>query len=87
VTRTNTASTPAATLMTDITQTGILEKCCKKAKLSPLAVKEMIEEQIGSKIICECEIFSDPKEIKRKRLEAALGVDFGEPRRRNLDVG
>jgi hypothetical protein len=65
---------------------GILEKCCKKARLSPLAIKEMIEEQIGRKIVCECEIFSDPKEIKRRRLQAAFGVDFGEPGKRNLDV-
>jgi AMMECR1 domain-containing protein len=65
---------------------GILEKCCKKARLSPLALKEMIEEQIGKKIICECEILSDPKEIKRKRLSAAFGVDFGESGMRNMDV-
>jgi hypothetical protein len=65
---------------------GILEKCCNKARLSPLAIKEIIEEQIGRKFICECEIFSDPKEIKRKRLQAAFGVDFGEPGKRDLDV-
>jgi hypothetical protein len=64
----------------------ILEKCCKKARLSPFAVKQMIEEQIDRKIICECEIFSDAKEVKRKRLQAAFGVDFGEPGKRNLDV-
>jgi AMMECR1 domain-containing protein len=65
---------------------GILEKCCKKARLSPLAVKEMFEEQIGRKIVCECEIFSDPKEVKRERLSAAFGVDFGERGKRNLDM-
>jgi hypothetical protein len=65
---------------------GILEKCCKKPRLSPLAIKEMIEEQIGRNITCECEIFSDPKEIKRKRLSTAFGVDFGQPGKRNLDV-
>jgi hypothetical protein len=65
---------------------GILEKCCKNARLSPLATKEIIEEHIGRKIVCECEIYSDPKEVKRKRLQAAFGVDFGEPGKRNLDV-
>ena len=64
----------------------MLERCCKKTRLSPLAVKEMIEEHIGRKIFCECEILSDPKEIKRKRLQAAFGVDFGEPGKRDLDV-
>jgi hypothetical protein len=63
-----------------------LEKCCKKAGLSPLAVKEMIEEQIGRKIVCECEILSDPKEVARRGLSAAFGVDFGTPGKRNLDV-
>jgi hypothetical protein len=58
---------------------GILEKCCKKSRLIPLAIKEIIEEQLGKKIICECEILSDPKEVKRKRLSAAFGVDFAEP--------
>jgi hypothetical protein len=52
----------------------------------PRSSKEIIEEQIGRKITCECEIFSDSKEIKRKRLQAAFGVDFGEPGKRNLDV-
>jgi hypothetical protein len=65
---------------------GILERCCKKARLSTLAVKEIIEEQIGRKIICECEILSDPKEVARRRLSAAFGVDFGEAGKRNLDV-
>jgi hypothetical protein len=46
----------------------------------------MIEEQIGRKIVCECEIFSDLKDVKRKRLSAVFGVDFGQPRRRDLDV-
>jgi hypothetical protein len=65
---------------------GILERCCKKARLSLLAVKEMIEEQIGRKIVCECEIFSDPKEVKRKRLQSAFEVGFGKPGKRNLEV-
>jgi hypothetical protein len=38
---------------------------------------------MGRKIVCECEILSDPKEVKRKRLQAAFGVDFGEPGKRN----
>jgi hypothetical protein len=49
-------------------------------------IQEIIEEHIGRKIVCECEIFIDPKEAKRKRLQAAFGVDFGAPGKRNLDV-
>jgi hypothetical protein len=64
----------------------ILEKCCYKARLSPLAIKQIIEEQIRREIGCQCEIFSDPKEINRKRLQAAFGVDFGELADRYLDV-
>jgi hypothetical protein len=77
--------------MTDTTPIGnpleSLKSAAKKEGLSSLATKEMIEEQIGGKIICKCEIFSDPRQVKRKkRLSATFDVDFGEPGRRNLDV-
>ena len=34
---------------------------------------------------CECEILSDHNEIRRKRL-SGMGVDFGEPGRRELEL-
>jgi AMMECR1 domain-containing protein len=46
----------------------------------------MMKKYIGRKIVCECEILRDPKEVKRKRLEAAFGVDFGELGKMDLDV-
>jgi hypothetical protein len=52
----------------------------------PPGVKHIIEEVIGRTILCECEIFSDPKKIRRNKLQAAFGVDFGKPGKRDLDV-
>jgi hypothetical protein len=45
-----------------------------------------LNNRLIRKLICECEIFSDPKEVKGKRLQAFFGVDFGEPGKRDLDV-
>jgi len=49
-------------------------------------VKNFIEEHLGRNIICECQILIDEKELKRMRLRTAFGMDFGEERRREMDV-
>jgi hypothetical protein len=63
----------------------ILWQLCKKYDYDFFIVKEIIETQIGRKIACECEILTEPRELKRHRLQRT-GVDFGEPGRRELDI-
>jgi hypothetical protein len=46
----------------------------------------MIEEQIGRKLECECQLLNDEKTIRRKELRAMFGVDFGEAGKREVDV-
>jgi hypothetical protein len=47
---------------------------------------DFIEQHIGRNIVCERQILTDPKELKLMRLQAAFGMDFGEPGRREMDV-
>ena len=48
--------------------------------------KDEIEERIGRKIICECQVLNDERAIRRKKLEIAFGLDFGTPDRRDFDI-
>ena len=63
----------------------ILYELCRKHDYDFFIVKDLIEERLGRKVACECEILTDPKELKRRRLRNA-GVDFGERGKRELDV-
>ena len=40
----------------------------------------MIEERIGRKLLCECELLHDERTMRRKELELVFGLDFGGPR-------
>jgi hypothetical protein len=62
-----------------------LWELCKKYDYDFFIVKDLIEEHLDRKIACECEVLTDPRELKRQRLRR-IGVDFGEPGRRELDV-
>jgi hypothetical protein len=46
----------------------------------------MIEERIGRKLICECELLNDERKIRRKELQTMFGADFGESGKRDVDV-
>jgi hypothetical protein len=59
---------------------------CWKTGYGFYQVRDFIEEHIGRKIICECQILTDPRELTRIRLQAAFGMDFGEPGSREMDV-
>jgi len=48
--------------------------------------RDMIEERIGRKLHCECELVRDDKSLRRMELERMFGVDFGAPGRKELDV-
>ena len=43
----------------------------------------IIENCIGRTFDCECQMLNDEKEVARRRLSAAFGLDFG---KRDLDV-
>ena len=63
-----------------------LEWYCKKTRYDFYAVKDIIEERIGRKLICECELLHDDRTMKRKDLERVFGVDFGGPGGRDFDI-
>jgi hypothetical protein len=63
-----------------------MEKFCKTEKLYMPRFLGIIEDWLGRSISCECEILNDRKEVARKRLSAAFGVDFGEDGKRDCDV-
>ena len=54
---------------------------CLKAELDPYASKDVIEERLGVKLECECQIINNEIENRRKVLANAFGADLGEPGR------
>ena len=64
-----------------------LEWYCEKKRFGFYAVKEIIEDRIGRKLTCECQILNgDEKEIRRMTLQKIFGADFGCPGRRDFDI-
>jgi hypothetical protein len=63
-----------------------LERYCERTGYDDLEARDIIFERIGRKVICECLILNDDKEIRRKELEKIFGVDFGVPGQRGVDV-
>ena len=63
-----------------------LEWYCKKKRYDFYAVKDMIEERIGRKLVCECELLHDERTMRRRELEQVFGVDFGGPGGREFDI-
>ena len=59
---------------------------CQESGYDFYEALDMIEERIGRKLICECQLLSDDKEIRRRDLERTFGVDFGVAGNRNVDV-
>lgn len=56
-----------------------LEWYCQKHRYDFDAVKDMIEERIGRKLLCECELLHDDRTMRRKELKLTFGLDFGGP--------
>jgi hypothetical protein len=63
-----------------------LMRYCEREQLDFYEAKDMIEELIGRKLICECQLLNDDKEIRRKELERTFGMDFGVAGNRNMEV-
>ena len=54
----------------------ILWQLCKRYGYDPFITKEIIEDRIGRKLTCECQVLNDERAIRRRKLETAFGVDF-----------
>jgi hypothetical protein len=55
-----------------------LWKYCEKAEFDPYAAIDAIEERIGVKLECDCQILNNEKENRQKTLANAFGADLGE---------
>jgi hypothetical protein len=65
---------------------NVLEFFCLKHRFYFYAFRDLIEEKIGRKLICECELLHDNRAMRRKELELVFGVDFGGPGGREFDI-
>jgi len=63
-----------------------LWKLCKQNGYDPFIAREIIEDRIGRKIICEGQVVKDERAIRRRKLEIAFGLDFGGPGRGDFDI-
>ena len=57
-----------------------------RKQLDFYVVKDLIEERLGRKLECECEILGDKMEIRRRELQKQFGVDFGSTGKRGVDI-
>ena len=49
-------------------------------------MREIIQDRIGRKLTCECQILNDESAIRRRKLESVFGADFGGTGRRDFDL-
>jgi len=54
---------------------------CLEVGYDPYAVRDAIEERLGVKLECECQILNNEVENRRKALANAFGANLGEPGR------
>ena len=54
----------------------LLSRICRKYNYDPLIARDIIEDRIGRKFQCECELLRDDRAIRRFELEKMFGVDF-----------
>jgi hypothetical protein len=59
---------------------------CERTGYDFFEVRDMLEERIGYKVTCECQLLEDNKERRRMELTRVFGIDFGEPGNRDVDV-
>ncbi len=59
---------------------------CERTRYDFFEVRNMIEERIGHKVTCECQLLEDDRERRRRELTRVFGVDFGQPGNRGVDV-
>jgi hypothetical protein len=56
-----------------------------KRRLDFYAARDLIEERIGQKLLCECQLMHNEEALRRRQLRE-FGVDFGEPGKREVDI-
>ena len=49
-----------------------LEWYCERTRFDFLAVKEIIQDRIGRKLTCECQLLNDEKSMRRMTLQKVL---------------
>ena len=54
---------------------------CLEVGFDPYAARDAIEERLGVKLECDCQIINNDIENRRKALANAFGADLGEPGR------
>ena len=59
---------------------------CDRTGYDFYEVRNMLEERIGHKVTCECQLLGDDRERRRRELTLVFGVDFGEPGNRGVDI-
>ena len=65
----------------------LLSLICNKYDYDPLIVRDIIEDRIGRKFQCECELLRDDRARRRFELERIYGVDFsGMSGQRDFDI-
>jgi len=53
-----------------------LERLCRKQGLDDFAVREILLEQLGTVLECECQVLFDERELRKEALRRQFGVDF-----------
>jgi hypothetical protein len=53
-----------------------LEQLCRERGLDDFAVRDILIEQFGRKLECECQILYDERELRKEALKRQFGVDF-----------
>ncbi|MFC1814499.1 hypothetical protein ACFL0M_00870 [Thermodesulfobacteriota bacterium] len=53
-----------------------LERYCLKQGLDDFEVRDFLEEYLQRRIICECDILYDQKELRKRDLMRQFGMDF-----------
>jgi hypothetical protein len=53
-----------------------LERLCRNRGLDDFAVRDILGEQLGRKLECECQILYDERELRKEALKRQFGVDF-----------
>ncbi|MBW2671545.1 MAG: hypothetical protein JRD87_17080 [Deltaproteobacteria bacterium] len=65
----------------------LLSQICKKYNYDPLIARDIIEDRIGRKFQCECQLLRDDRAMRRFELEKVFGVDFsGMSSQRDFDI-
>ena len=56
-----------------------LEQFCEIKGFDSYEVRDIIENHMGKKLVCECQIVDDEEAMRRAKLRRSFGLEFGEP--------